>query len=115
MWFPTVCPRCNVTIGSPQVIAAGANVPFNDPGIFMGPTSEFADMNVACIPDFIANCGMARVFAYLMGDAVEMTDHAIFQDASLTIRRALETIHSSSSSNTGITTRAYEIALKELI
>ena len=90
-------------------------MPFNDPEIFMGATSEFADMNVAVIPDFIANCGMARVFAYLMGDAVEITDHAIFQDCSLTIRRALEQVHAKSSGKTGITTTAYEIALRQLI
>jgi glutamate dehydrogenase/leucine dehydrogenase len=101
--------------GGLQVISAGANVPFNDPEIFMGATSEFADMNVAVIPDFIANCGMARVFAYLMGDAVEITDHAIFQDCSLTIRRALEQVHAKSSGKTGITTTAYEIALRQLI
>ena len=35
------------------------------------------------IPDFIANCGMARVFAYLMSDeGVDMSDAAIFEDTS---------------------------------
>jgi glutamate dehydrogenase/leucine dehydrogenase len=65
-----------------EVISCGANVPFQDPEIFFGPTGEFADQNVSVIPDFIANCGMARVFAYLMGNNVEITDEAIFTDIS---------------------------------
>ena len=32
--------------------------------IFYGPIAEHADGKVSVIPDFIANCGMARVFAY---------------------------------------------------
>eukprot|EP01010_Urceolus_cornutus_P004612 NODE_739_length_1381_cov_272.389640_g469_i3.p1 GENE.NODE_739_length_1381_cov_272.389640_g469_i3~~NODE_739_length_1381_cov_272.389640_g469_i3.p1 ORF type:complete len:443 (+),score=97.18 NODE_739_length_1381_cov_272.389640_g469_i3:62-1330(+) len=79
--------------GGLQAIACGANVPFADPAIFMGETGMFADEQVSVIPDFIANCGMARVFAYLMGEQVEMTDHAIFYDASETIRKALERVH----------------------
>jgi hypothetical protein len=42
------------------------------------------------IPDFIANCGMARVFAYFMEREVSMTDEAIFTDISQTILVALE-------------------------
>ncbi|MEZ4950260.1 MAG: hypothetical protein R2784_20870 [Saprospiraceae bacterium] len=44
-----------------EVISCGANVPFVDDGVFFGPTAEFTDSNVSLIPDFIANCGMARV------------------------------------------------------
>ena len=46
-----------------ELISCGANVPFGDPEIFFGPTGEFADNNISVVPDFIANCGMARVFA----------------------------------------------------
>jgi len=46
-----------------EAISCGANVPFDDPEIFYGPTMAFADESVAVIPDFIANCGMARTFA----------------------------------------------------
>ncbi|MEJ2004550.1 MAG: Glu/Leu/Phe/Val dehydrogenase dimerization domain-containing protein, partial [Cyclobacteriaceae bacterium] len=49
-----------------EVFSCGANVPFADPEIFFGPTGLYADENFSVIPDFIANCGMARVFAYLM-------------------------------------------------
>ncbi|MDX1627744.1 MAG: Glu/Leu/Phe/Val dehydrogenase dimerization domain-containing protein, partial [Fulvivirga sp.] len=49
-----------------EVFSCGANVPFADPEIFFGATGLYADRNFSVIPDFIANCGMARVFAYLM-------------------------------------------------
>jgi len=43
-----------------------ANVPFADNDIFLGETAIYADNLTAVIPDFIANCGMARAFAYFM-------------------------------------------------
>ncbi|RYF09907.1 MAG: hypothetical protein EOO42_23335, partial [Flavobacteriales bacterium] len=72
-----------------EVIACGANVPFADKEIFFGSIMEHTDNHVAVIPDFIANCGMARVFAYLMQRNVEMSDDAIFSDASNIIHNAL--------------------------
>jgi hypothetical protein len=45
-----------------EVIACGANVPFVDDEIFFGPTAKYVDETISLIPDFIANCGMARGF-----------------------------------------------------
>ncbi|MBJ6117525.1 amino acid dehydrogenase [Pontibacter sp. BT310] len=98
-----------------QVISCGANVPFQDPEIFFGPTGEFADQNVAVVPDFIANCGMARVFAYLMESEVEITDEAIFSDISKTIARALEKTHAKRAATTEIAKTSFEIALSQLL
>lgn len=98
-----------------EVISSGANVPFADPEIFFGPIAEFADKNIAILPDFIANCGMARVFAYLMSGEVEITDKAIFEDTSATIRKALEDLHTANSTRTGLATTAFEIALAKLV
>ncbi|MEL6534117.1 MAG: Glu/Leu/Phe/Val dehydrogenase dimerization domain-containing protein [Bacteroidota bacterium] len=98
-----------------EVISAGANVPFKDPEIFFGPTSEFADEVTAVIPDFIANCGMARVFAYLMGQVQEVTDEAIFNDVSETIRKALAHVHATNPDHTGVSKTALELALKQLV
>ncbi len=98
-----------------EVISSGANVPFADPEIFFGPIAEFADQNIAILPDFIANCGMARVFAYLMSGEVEITDKAIFEDTSATIRKALEDLHAANDSKTGLATTAFEIALAKLV
>jgi glutamate dehydrogenase/leucine dehydrogenase len=101
--------------GGLEVISSGANVPFKDPEIFFGTTMEFADEQVAVIPDFIANCGMARVFAYLMGGEVEITDDAIFHDTSATIRQALEQVHTLDNRPTGLAKTAFEIALQQLV
>ena len=51
-----------------EVISSGANVPFADQEIFFGPISKNADERISVIPDFIANCGMARAFSYFMQD-----------------------------------------------
>jgi glutamate dehydrogenase/leucine dehydrogenase len=98
-----------------EVISSGANVPFADKEIFFGPISRSADERVSVLPDFIANCGMARVFAYLMGDNIEMSDTSIFTDTSQTIRKALEESYAINNSKTNISKTAFEIALKQLI
>ncbi|NUY80730.1 amino acid dehydrogenase [Flavobacterium sp. MAH-1] len=98
-----------------EVISCGANVPFADKEIFFGPIMENVDSKVSLVPDFISNCGMARVFAYFMEKRVQMTDEAIFADISKTIRKGLEKTHQSSDSKTGISARAFEIALKQLV
>ncbi len=99
-----------------EVIASGANVPFADREIFYGPVMEYADQHVAVIPDFVANCGMARVFAYLMQPNIEISDDSLFQDVSDVIRKALEQIHSyNPETKTNISSRAYELALRQLL
>jgi glutamate dehydrogenase/leucine dehydrogenase len=98
-----------------EVIACGANVPFADSEIFFGPIMEYADEHVAVIPDFISNCGMARVFAYLMQKDVEMSDAAIFNDASSVIRNALENTHKHHPAKTKLSQTAFETALKQLV
>ena len=98
-----------------EVISSGANVPFADKEIFFGPISKSADERVSVLPDFIANCGMARVFAYLMGDNIEMTDTAIFSDTSNRIKDALQNSYNLNKSKQNISKTAMEIALKQLI
>ena len=99
-----------------EVISSGANVPFADQEIFFGPIAEKADASLALIPDFIANCGMARVFAYLMSsDLSSLEDALIFEDASQTIRKALQATYQINSSTRGIAKTAFEIALKQLV
>ncbi|RYH72576.1 amino acid dehydrogenase [Flavobacteriaceae bacterium 144Ye] len=98
-----------------EVISCGANVPFADKEIFFGPIMEYTDNKVSLIPDFISNCGMARVFAYFMERKVQMTDEAIFNDTSNRIKQALENVHKNNKSKTGISATAFEIALSQLI
>ena len=98
-----------------EVISCGANVPFSDKEIFFGSIMEDTDKKVSLIPDFISNCGMARVFAYFMERKVEMTDEAIFNDTSETIKKALEKTFEKSPYKTNISETAFEIALEQLI
>ncbi|WP_132704098.1 Glu/Leu/Phe/Val dehydrogenase dimerization domain-containing protein [Winogradskyella wandonensis] len=98
-----------------EVISCGANVPFADKEIFFGPIMEHTDNKVSLIPDFISNCGMARVFAYFMERKVQMTDDAIFEDTSETIKKALQNLNEINPSKTKISASAFEIALKQLI
>lgn len=98
-----------------EVVSCGANVPFADTAIFFGPIMEEVDRKVSLIPDFISNCGMARVFAYFMEKKVEMTDEAVFEDTSETIKKALEKAHAINPSKTNISATAFEIALKQLV
>jgi len=98
-----------------QVVSCGANVPFADKEIFFGSIMEHTDQKVSLIPDFISNCGMARVFAYFMERRIEMTDEAIFLDTSNTIKKALEKTYKKNNSTKNISNTAFEIALTQLI
>jgi len=98
-----------------EVITCGANVPFADKEIFFGPIMEHTDQKVSLIPDFISNCGMARVFAYFMERRVSMDDEAIFEDTSKTIKKALQNTFKRNASKVDVSKTAFEIALKELV
>ncbi|WP_396178392.1 Glu/Leu/Phe/Val dehydrogenase dimerization domain-containing protein [Flavobacterium sp.] len=98
-----------------EVISCGANVPFADKAIFFGPIMEHVDAKISLIPDFISNCGMARVFAYFMEQKVKLNDEAIFVDASEIIKKALQKANTLNASKTNISATAFEIALKQLV
>ncbi|WP_347924417.1 Glu/Leu/Phe/Val dehydrogenase dimerization domain-containing protein [Pontimicrobium sp. SW4] len=98
-----------------EVISCGANVPFADKEIFFGSIMEFTDSKVSLIPDFISNCGMARVFAYFMERRVEMTDDAIFEDTSSIIKTAIQNIYNHNHHKTELSKTAFTLALSELV
>jgi glutamate dehydrogenase/leucine dehydrogenase len=98
-----------------EVISCGANVPFADSEIFFGPIGVWADNRISVLPDFIANCGMARVFAYLMSKKAEVTDKAIFDDVSRTIEKALKKTFNESPEKTNIAQNSFKIALAQLV
>lgn len=98
-----------------EVISCGANVPFADNEIFFGPIMEYTDNRVSLIPDFISNCGMARVFAYFMEKRVGLDDDAIFEDTSNRIKQALLATYKINASKVNLSETAFEIALKQLV
>ncbi|WP_306565436.1 Glu/Leu/Phe/Val dehydrogenase dimerization domain-containing protein [Flavobacterium lindanitolerans] len=105
----------NMAAAGLEVISCGANVPFADKEILFGPIMEAADKKISLIPDFISNCGMARVFAYFMEKKVQMTDEAIFSDTSETIKNAIQKAHDLNADKKNISATAFEIALKQLV
>ncbi len=100
-----------------EVISPGANVPFADKEIFFGPIMEYTDQKVSLLPDFISNCGIARVFAYLMENRIElpMEDKAIFEDTSNIIKNAIQKVYDKNPNSTDISKTAFEIALEKLV
>lgn len=98
-----------------SVVSSGANVPFADTAIFFGPIMEYTDQHISLIPDFISNCGMARVFAYFMEKRVSINDRDIFEDTSRIIKKSLEKIYTKNPSGINISKTAFEIALKQLV
>lgn len=99
-----------------EVISCGANVPFADEEIFMGEVANYTDDQVAVIPDFIANCGMARVFAYCQSnDEVDLTDEAIFKDSSKVIWQAMMRLHQFNPKHTGLLKKGLEMTLVNLV
>jgi glutamate dehydrogenase/leucine dehydrogenase len=98
-----------------EVVSCGANVPFADKEIFMGPISEYADNHLSVIPDFIANCGMARVFGYLMHEGSEMNDVAILKDVSDIIHKTMMRLHQFNPKTTGLSQKGLELSLTDLV
>ena len=98
-----------------ELISSGANVPFADKEIFFGPIAKKADKLVSVIPDFISNCGMARVFSYLMQNNALLNDKAIFEAVSTTIYDALNDVYLKKNENKNIAKTAFEIALTKLV
>lgn len=98
-----------------EVITCGANVPFADKEIFFGPIMEYVDAKISLIPDFISNCGMARVFAYFMESRVPMNDTKVFEDTSNTIKRAIADVYAANPEKINVSATAFENALKQLV
>lgn len=98
-----------------ELISSGANVPFDNSEILYGDVMEHADSKIAVIPDFIANCGMARTFAYCMEEDSEISSTAIFSDISQTILNAMKEVYQRGSESTLISERALSIAISKLL
>jgi glutamate dehydrogenase/leucine dehydrogenase len=100
--------------GGVELISCGANAPFEDDAMLFGALTRAVDDQVALIPDFVANAGMARAFSYLMGETGDLTEEAIFADTSACIKAALADIRSRGPEKTHIAARAFEIALGKI-
>jgi hypothetical protein len=54
---------------------------------------------------------MARVFAYLRGKDAVISDDAIFEDVSLTIRKAMMRLHQFNPKPNGLAKKGLELSL----
>lgn len=75
-----------------ELIACGANVAFDEEEIIYGGLSRELDSKVAILPDFIANCGVARLFSYLLTGEGPVDEKAIFKDTDQLISSAIQRI-----------------------
>lgn len=95
------------------VISCGANVPFADREIFFGPVARAADARFAVVPDFLANCGMARAFAYFMQPYASMDEAHIFGDTQRVIHEGVHLLMEDGRT-TGLTERGFRISLDRI-
>ena len=96
-----------------KLIVPGANVPFR---VSEAGLDREADAAMAVVPDFVANCGMARCFAYLMESPnADISWRGIAQDTERCIRRGLERIWDDANPDTGFLDRAYATYLDGLV
>jgi glutamate dehydrogenase/leucine dehydrogenase len=72
-----------------------------------------ADAVFTIIPDFVANCGMARTFAYLMGSGARTDPGAILDDAGRTIEMGVQRLLDGHTRPTGLLKRGYEVFIPE--
>lgn len=91
-----------------QAISCGANRPFAEASLKDLALAREADKLFAVIPDFVANCGMARTFAYLMEKDAVVEPEAILADTRRTIRAAVARVMAGGDGRRGLLGRAFE-------
>ena len=99
-----------------KVIVCGANDPFVGDPIGNTKVRDEADRKFSIVPDFIANCGTARLFGILMEPNRPMmpNEDDILKDLVDTIDRPLVKLHKENPSLIGWAGAAYEIAAREV-
>jgi glutamate dehydrogenase/leucine dehydrogenase len=90
-----------------DTIVCGANNPFDDEAFGDLAVQRRADREFSVVPDFIANAGMARVFAYLMSESASVEPEAMFDDVRRTIEAAVDRLLADGPLRTGVLERAF--------
>jgi glutamate dehydrogenase/leucine dehydrogenase len=98
-----------------RTIACGANQPFREERLGATRVQRIADEHFTIVPDIVANCGMARAFSYLMGEAETTAPAAVFQAVDRTIATALgDIVQLNDGRSTGLLGAALVCALDRL-
>jgi len=101
-----------------KVMSCGANNPFaynsrnTDLSAWVADMLALqreADKHFAILPDFVANCGMARTFAYLMGAGSKTDEKSIMSDSAAAIDQAVDKLLKGHSQPTGLLAHAYSV------
>jgi glutamate dehydrogenase/leucine dehydrogenase len=109
--------RCGV-----KVVSCGANNPFaydrskSDLKSWvtdMLALQKVADKEFAIIPDFVANCGMARTFGYLMAAGGKTDAASILADSGARIDGAVDRLLDGHSAANGLLERGYSAFIPE--
>lgn len=79
----------------------------------MAALQRKADKHFAIIPDFVANCGMARTFGYLMTAGARTDDASILGDTAAAVDRAVDALLEGRRKDTGLLARGYEVFVPE--
>ena len=100
----------------PPPDAAGHIAPLGTLVAHMLKLQQRADKQFAIIPDFVANCGMARTFHYLMVPGNKPTGEAVLADIKRTIDKAVAALTATKSAgkaapSAGLLERGYELFL----
>ena len=90
-----------------RVLSCGANTPFADRERGACEVQQDADRRFSIIPDFIANCGMARLFAYLMQEGAAIEENAKKNDVRTTIRNAMDELLEGHPHEKGLLERSF--------
>lgn len=105
-----------------KVVSCGANNPFAYKATSktlkawvrdMLALQKVADKKFAIIPDFVANCGMARTFAYLMRAGSSTDEAAILMDTGAMIDDAMNKLLDGHKKATGLLERGYGVFIPE--
>lgn len=103
-----------------KVWSCGANNPFayktSKPNLAawvgdMVALQKAADAKFAILPDFVANCGMARTFAYLMSAGASTNADAILDDSAKAVDAGVDRLLDGHRKDTGLLGRGYEVFL----
>lgn len=92
-----------------SVLVCGANDPFDSI-----ETLKKADQKFFVIADFIANAGMARVFAYLMQPGCALTSNAILRDIASCIEETMVGVGKISADGRSLYANAGDFVMKKL-
>jgi glutamate dehydrogenase (NAD(P)+) len=106
-----------------RLVSCGANNPFaydrshtklTDWVSDMLALQREADKAMAIIPDFVANCGMARTFHYLMAEGASLKPKDILSDAEQLISKRVKQLVKGHDAETGLLDRGFAVFFEHL-